>query len=256
MEKYIVKLIEDNKKDLIAGASEYFHCSYRQFKRFGGPSVYFHKRCLKECEDSFLSKRHIELIYATLTAWGMHRMGSGGAKLANWRDFYGSVKRAEDKLWALHSSKKRMTDLDEAEYSELIEDMRQAYEELEVSASSSSIVANSKALFHLLPNLIPPIDRQYTVRFFTREKNNWLNQRGSFRSINLPTKKSEQFDLFHRLCREIKSMSDDLSGHLEKERADHGVPAPKAIDNAIVNYVRIESGRADSACPEHASRQP
>ncbi len=254
MEKYIVSLIEDNKKALIAGASEYFHCSYRQFKRFGGPSVYFHKRCLKKREDSFMSERHIELIYATLTAWGMHRMGSGGTKLVNWKDFYGSVKKAQDWLWALHTSEKRMTDLTESEYSALIAGLRQAYEELEVSGSDSSIVANSKALFHLLPNLIPPIDRQYTVRFFTQEKNNWLNQRGSFTSINLP-KQSEQFDLFYGLCCEIKSMSNALSEHLEKERADHGVPAPKAIDNAIVNYVRIESGKAP-ACPERSVKQP
>ena len=35
-----------------------------------------------------------------------------------------------------------------------------------MSASGTQIVAGTKALHHLLPDLIPPIDRTYTIRFF------------------------------------------------------------------------------------------
>lgn len=38
---------------------------------------------------------------------------------------------------------------------------------INVSTSRTQIVAGSKMLHHLLPDLIPPIDRQYTFRFFT-----------------------------------------------------------------------------------------
>jgi hypothetical protein len=39
-----------------------------------------------------------------------------------------------------------------------------------VSTSRTQIVAGSKFLHHLLPDLIPPIDRQYTFTFFTGQK--------------------------------------------------------------------------------------
>ena len=45
---------------------------------FVGPSLYFHQKALECYEKEFLSDRHLEYVYATLVAWGMHRMGPGG----------------------------------------------------------------------------------------------------------------------------------------------------------------------------------
>lgn len=64
-----------NKEDLIQNLRDYYERSLDILHEFGGPSVYFHTQCIREKKQSFLSDRHIELIYATLTAWGMHRMG-------------------------------------------------------------------------------------------------------------------------------------------------------------------------------------
>jgi len=36
---------------------------------------------------------------------------------------------------------------------------------IKVMASGTSIVGNSKVMAHLLPNIIPPIDREYTLRY-------------------------------------------------------------------------------------------
>jgi hypothetical protein len=41
---------------------------------------------------------------------------------------------------------------------------------IKVSTSRTQIVAGSKRLHHLLPDLILPIDRQYTFSFFTGQK--------------------------------------------------------------------------------------
>ena len=68
-------------------SEQHFRGSYERFVKFGGPCVYFHHACLREATAAFLSERHIELLYATLTAWGMHRMGPGGAKLTEWERF-------------------------------------------------------------------------------------------------------------------------------------------------------------------------
>ena len=50
------------------------------------PSVYFHSRTLERLKTIGLSKAledtyFFEYLYATLTSWGMHRMGPKGAKL-------------------------------------------------------------------------------------------------------------------------------------------------------------------------------
>src|SRR5713101_937940 len=80
----------------LADQKKYFSGGYNQFVAFGGPSVYFHRECLAAGEADFLSKRHVEMLYATLTAWGMHRMGDAGTtktKLTDWQQFYGSLTK-------------------------------------------------------------------------------------------------------------------------------------------------------------------
>jgi hypothetical protein len=110
--------------------------------------------------------------------------------------------------------------------------------------SDATVVVNSKALHHLFPDFIPPIDRQYTIRFFTRAPADWKDARGKFRVISLPAGMDAQFRLFHRICVDIKRLADRIDPTLfEAERERHGVTAPKAVDNAIVNYVRIVSAR-------------
>ena len=85
---------QSNIERFITNQERYFSGSYEQFLAFGGPSVYFHVECLRAGQTDFLSKRHIEMLYATLAAWGMHRMGdleTTKTKLTNWERFYGSL---------------------------------------------------------------------------------------------------------------------------------------------------------------------
>jgi len=42
---------------------------------------------------------------------------------------------------------------------------------IRVMASGTSLVGNSKAMHHMLPNVIPPIDREYTLRFLRGNTN-------------------------------------------------------------------------------------
>ncbi len=244
-----MKLIKSNIDCFMKNPGEYFGDSYEQFKSFGGPSFYFHTACLDECENSFMSFRHVELIYATLTAWGMHRMGNPKTtktKLKHWTEFRDSIESLAENLKDLQNT--RMTDLCSSEYSSsLIKNIEDEYKSLELSESKQSVVVNSKALFHLLPNLIPPIDRQYTVRFFTKEKGDWLSGQ-KFKNISIPgdqikdpiKRKAKQFEIFHTLSCKIQEMSRDtkLRGLIKYQETKYGVPAPKAIDNAIVNYIR------------------
>jgi hypothetical protein len=113
-----------------------------------------------------------------------------------------------------------------------------------VSISEASIVANSKALFHVLPEPIPPIDRQYTWRFFHAQPDRWRDVRGKYRAIQLPRGLEAQFDAFRDVCIRIKRLADAAGrATFEAERQRFGVTPPKAIDNAIMRYIKVH-GRA------------
>ena len=234
-----------NSDRFIARQHEYFTDSYAQFLLFGGPCVYFHQECLRAGRDAFLSSRHIEMLYATLTAWGMHRMGDAEAtktKLTEWDQFRGSISAHANALKQFKPCD--LLKMPETEYSGAILRLRPYYMAFTLSVSDATIVVNSKAFHHIFPEFVPPIDRQYTIRFFTQAPERWRDSKGKFRPVSLPKGVAEQFDLFHKTCLEMKRLADRIdTAFFEDQRSVHGVTAPKALDNAIVNYVRIVSGR-------------
>ena len=238
-------LTSENESRLLANPSKYLAGAYDTFLAFGGPSVYFHVECLRACQEQFLSERHLEMLYATLTAWGMHRMGDTEktkTKLTEWRTFCDCIQHQRNKLERFTGCDMRTMSV--PEYSAVLNELMAVYEELHLSVAAATIVVNSKALFHLLPELIPPIDRQYTMRFYVQPPSKWLGKDGGFRPIQTPVNAGDQFRRFADICLLIKRLADrsELSGYLTSERSEHDVPAPKAIDNAIVNYVRMTRG--------------
>lgn len=232
-----------NSEKFLAGQRQYFENAYQKFSLFGGPSVYFHKRCLEAAKDEFLSIRHIEMLYATLASWGMHRMGDPGTtktKLAEWDQFCDSIAGQRAKLEPFRSC--QMLGVSEREYSQAIVALKPVYRAFKLSVSAATVVANSKAFSHIFPEFIPPIDRQYTVRFFKQLPERWRDSKGKFRMINLPSGFEGQFDLFQMVCIRIKRLADQIKPEiLDREHRAHGVTAPKALDNAIVNFVKIVS---------------
>lgn len=227
-----------NTETFLENPLRYFEGSYQQFVAFGGPCVYFHEQCLRAGADAFLSHRHIEMLYATLTAWGMHRMGEAKTKLVPWDQFSESVLAQKSVLEPL--LERRMMDLSDAEYLQAIDHLKPAYCGLRVSMSDASIVANSKALFHILPELVPPIDRQYTWRFFHAAPDRWRDSKGKYRAVQLPAGVECQFTAFRDICVRIRQLADAAGrATVEAERQMHGVAPPKAVDNAIMNFVRL-----------------
>ena len=229
-----------NREDLIHNLKDYYEKSLTVFRYFGGPCVYFHTQCIQEQKEHFLSYRHIELIYATLTAWGMHRMGDPRktrAKLVEFHDFKSSILQNGRLFESLRHHRLESMSLDE--YAHILERLRLSYHMLKVSISEASIVANSKTLAHILPDLIPPIDRQYTVRFFTQEYRDFFGKNGKYRQINLPGDRNKQFARFRELCYAMKTLLDQCDLNMfELSEDTFNTSYPKIIDNLIVAYVK------------------
>ncbi len=229
-----------NEDDLISNLDYYYNRSLSVLKEFGGPSVYFHIQSIKEQETSILSDRHIEMCYATLTSWGMHRMGdpeNTKANLVEYNDFKQSILSCKKRLYEyIPYNIKNCT---QAEYIECLDGIDDIYCALNISISDATIVAHSKTLAHLLPNFIPPIDRQYTIRFFTQDNKDFFTESGKYRVVNLPSGMAAQLSDFKKYCARIKGLFDRCDHSLFViDKKSFNTSYPKIMDNIIMAYVK------------------
>ncbi len=229
-----------NENDLISNLKYYYNRSLEVLKEFGGPSVYFHIQAIREQETNFLSDRHIEMIYATLASWGMHRMGDPEdtkAKMVDFSDFKQSIENSRDKLQQFYSL--RMDSCTKEQYSKHIDGLKEIYKTLRVSISDATIVAHSKTLAHIIPNLVPPIDRQYTIRFFTQDNREFFTESGKYKLINLPKDIEAQFTGFKKYSCRMKALLDRCDHELFMiNKETFNTSFPKIIDNLIMAFVK------------------
>src|SRR3990172_7841267 len=81
--------------------SEFNECleKFERANLFTGPSVYFHTKTLEilrnqnSAADAVQNENFLESLYATLTAWGLHRIGPGNTKLNEFRIIKESFSR-------------------------------------------------------------------------------------------------------------------------------------------------------------------
>ena len=202
---------------------------FDRVRAFTGPSLYFHERAIarRAIHDGAASlladTRFLEYVYAVLPSWGMHRMGNQAAKVVDFEPMVEALRaqaRPIQELWDL-----RITDLDDEMAEEVGARVWSVIEALVVSGSSARIVAGSKTLHHVLPNLVPPIDRQYTFQFFTGQKQ-VSDERGAF---------TAWFPLLGEIGRRRASSVNDVV-----ERGGYMATGPaKVIDNAIVGFQQL-----------------
>ncbi len=217
-----------NVEALVHDFDEYTRC-FEGRNRFGGPSRYFHdraierRRCHDNLADLLADKRFLEYVYAVLPAWGMHRMGKQAAKVGEFDDMVDSFRAAApamEGLWPL-----RITDLPADGVSSAARQVWDVIASLRVSTSETRIVAGSKALHHVLPDLVPPIDRQYTFRFFTGQK---AVQGGDERAF------IEWFPYFVEIARRCRPSIENVLGR----GGFMATSSTKVIDNAIIGFMQ------------------
>jgi len=204
-----------------------------------GPSVYFYDRTIERVRSLpqvalAADDRLHELAYATLTAWGMHRMGEGVATKLTPFDMFrdalaGLVKEVQD-LRGLS-----ITNVTAAEAVQLSARLGQLVLRPGISSTGAPLVGNAKTLHFILPDLVPPIDRTYTLRFFF----GYMTPPGSPKALF-----EKVFTPLHRLAlRQADALRGLAGSYLCGGHA-------KGLDNAIVGYVLLHGehfGKADLA---------
>jgi hypothetical protein len=202
--------------------------AFEASEAFPGPSLYFHLRAIErrrqhENAGSLLKDiQFLEYAYAVLPAWGMHRMGPQAAKVADFTAIVTALRQqapALQRLWPL-----RITTLTPDAARQAGQIAWQVIATVKVSTSRTQIVAGSKMLHHILPDLIPPIDRQYTFSFFTGQK-------------MVPSDHAAFLDWFPQLatigarCQEPIRDTINRGGFMATGEA-------KVIDNAIMGFMQ------------------
>jgi hypothetical protein len=146
-----VSAYQQKVSEIVANAKQY-HEAFYQAKTFGGPRLYFHQKAINTNGIEFTHR--LEYIYATLAAWGMHRMGKGGSKMLPFPDFQVSVIPLRGLISEV--ARIRPSEIAKTEWAKI----ETLFKGIKVMASSTSIVGNSKVMAHLVPNIVPPIDRE------------------------------------------------------------------------------------------------
>ncbi len=198
---------------------------------FTGPSFYFHEKTLSRRRSEGLASvleddLWFDYLYATLTAWGLHRMGPGNTKLRDIEELRTSVRAQAAALETLEDL--RITSLTEKEASSIAPQVWAILTALKVSVAKAQLVANSKALHHLLPGLVPPIDREYTFRFFYSRTMLSIPEREAF------------LEIYEQLHRVAARGADEI---LRRVGSGWHTSESKVIDNAVIGYMVRQARR-------------
>ena len=160
----------------------------------------------------------------TLVAWGM----DGRAAVLVPRDeFFHNIK--EQKRFIVELERISVSDLTRQAS---IDYLWRVIHALNLSQTRSQIVTGAKVLHHLLPRLIPPIDRQYTAKFFTPS---YLKNTRDINSFSHFKVIAEGIGLIARFLGE--GYGDDYLTKLVGS-TPWATSETKLIDNAIIGYVK------------------
>lgn len=170
-----------NYNSLITNVPHYWNSTKNISQTFGGPSIYFHEKALEWQRKDFLGERHVEYIYATLVAWGMHRMGDSGAKMPDFCEFSRSISAIQTKLNAWKEL--RIETISKEDFENLLPELTEVCFSITASTSDSKVVSSSKTLSHILPNLVCPMDRNYTLDFFNMSLGSEEKERKFFQFV-------------------------------------------------------------------------
>ncbi len=202
--------------------------------KWSGPSIYFHKKTLGRLKvlqwrpsAAARDARYLEYLYATLTAWGLHRMGAISGRLVDFDQFSQKVAEVGPTLDQLRD--RAIDTLRSEDQVEITSRLSEIVNHLRLRPTNKpSVVVATKTLHHLLPYLVVPIDGKHTFEFFGRSRASIEKNPGKFFI--------ESYADFIRIANCIKPFA---SFYLEKEFHTN---LAKMVDNAIVAYEVLKGG--------------
>lgn len=176
------------------------------------------RRELGSVAASLRDERFLDLLYMTLQAWGIGRRAS---RLVARDDFAKGLLGQEVTLTRLENLSIEESDIDAERVGAVLAAVIQ---DLGIVDNLSRIVPGSKAVHHLLPDLVPPLDRRWSGLFFRWQPSDpQINHEGIFVSA---------FNDFSAIARATQPS--------RLVDAGWNTSSTKILDNALIGYCQAE----------------
>lgn len=222
-----------NVEALVRGFDEYLW----RFEASGlctGPGIHFHERAIQRrrghasaasllADDLFL-----EYAYAVLPSWGAHRLGGDPGQVTEFSLLAASLRSAGpaiEELWPLSIATLPPEHVPGVSWL-----LWQVIASIRASTSHTQLVTGSITLHHLLPDLIPPIDRRYAFRFFAGPD-------------SLVEDEGRAFLDWYPYLVEIGHRCDGAIGAAVSRGGYLATSPAKIIDNAIIGFIQAQESQ-------------
>lgn len=160
-------------------------------------------------------KDYLKSLYRTLQAWGI---GSRGSKLKSLDSFVSTLNKISPEICSLDGLKLDQKGLEIIAVTQKIWNI---IDNMQIVNNIATLVPCSKTLHHILPDLIVPMDREYTQVFF-----GWQN----------PQFQYGQATCFYEAFRAFVSISREANPGQYMD-IKWNTSLTKVIDNAIVGLI-------------------
>jgi hypothetical protein len=213
---------ESNRTFLIADFPRYLQLFERDppFRRYGQWEYHFEtikrRRALGSAKAALTDNEFLAGLYKTLQAWGI---GIRGSKLRSAEEFASALRAKGSEIVALDG-----TAIDDPKMNahETGQQVWHLINTLGIVDNKTRIVPGTKALHHLLPELVVPIDRAYTQEFFC-----WHN----------PTFQHEQQRCFDQAFAAFAEVARKANPAQYVGQNDWHTSRTKVIDNALIGFI-------------------
>jgi len=169
--------------------------------------------------SSLRDLRFINNLWKTLRSWGISR----GAELLLLEEFRTKLLENESRISALEDQR---IDDESLSVDETGEKLWELIDEARISTADNPVVSGSKMLHHLLPELMPPIDREYTRPFFMI--------RGQVFQYNPK-------EVFLRVWKNFAFIGRNVDLDRYVNRGKWNTSITKVMDNAIIGYSKYHN---------------
>jgi hypothetical protein len=181
-------------------------------------------------DDKFLDN-----LAETLIAWGV---GSHDAILVETPEFRSQMRRRAVEIAALDGILVDQADTATGDRIwRIIRSLDIVLGRRTLKPTQSKLVGGSKALHHLLPELVVPVDRMYTAPFLLRIQPQHFQN---------PSKEAETFRIAFESVRAVAKAANPAQ---YVDRSEWDISRSKVIDNAIVGFIRSLRDKLEAKRP-------
>ena len=230
-----INIFRNNLENISKNIDYFLEKTIEIGKTFGGPSLYFHKMALLKQQNDFLGKEHLNMIYAVMPSWGMHRMGSKGAKMVNYDIFESEIMKNKNELHELRNLNYKNVGVNTI--------VNLLTKNIHVSTTNSYLVSSSKVLHHIIPNLVSPIDRNYSIRFMRKTNDNFGKN-----AMNITNEEAYALIFLQEMYMFLNKNEEKISKYIIKiddsniYNSNFNTNMTKIFDNLIMTYIKENKG--------------